>query len=321
MRRLQAQREEGKLAEAERVRREAAEKSNALRERAETLKARVERAGASLHREFGDFEAQIDSMRGEMRRLATVAEEEGARAASLTRQLTEAEAQAGADELGAVDHGMCRVLDKHTEGTSLVAEAEAATASLRERLEGARSQRLPSLTASLSSAYWPAGSAEEELAEKRLPEVHAARAALDSRALGADATLLRILEGLQKVGASLADTAFALSASKERVISRRRSAVAAPHPPGSRSLLRRPLSEEEEAAADAALGAGAGGELLSEFADIPVRRDDMRTLRPGTWLNDEVRLPRELPCTPSPSRPTLPSPLYLFSRLPGPNPR
>ncbi len=302
---MQAQREEGKLAEAERVRREAAEKSNALRERAETLKARVERAGASLHREFGDFEAEVDSMRGEMRRLATVAEEEGARAASLTRQLTEAEAQSGADELGAVDNRMCRVLDKHTEGTSLVAEAEAATASLRERLEGARFQRLPSLTASLSSAYWPAGSAEEELAEKRLPEVHAARAALDSRASGADATLRRILEGLQKVDDSLADTAFALSASKERVsdLARRRSAVAAPQPPGSRSLPRRPLSEEEEAAADAALGAGAGGELLSEFADIPVRRDDMRTLRPGTWLNDEVRLPRDAlhpPHTPPP---------------------
>jgi hypothetical protein len=47
------------------------------------------------------------------------------------------------------------------------------------------------------------------------------------------------------------------------------------------------LTEAEDAEVDGALGPGADDEKLVE--NIPVSRDDMRKLRPGVWLGNEVR--------------------------------
>jgi sentrin-specific protease 1 len=49
------------------------------------------------------------------------------------------------------------------------------------------------------------------------------------------------------------------------------------------------LSPQEEAQVSSALGnEGPDHELLQTVANIPIRRRDMRTLRPRKWLNDEV---------------------------------
>jgi len=48
------------------------------------------------------------------------------------------------------------------------------------------------------------------------------------------------------------------------------------------------LTEAEDAEVDGALGPGADDEKLVEFENIPVSRDDMRKLRPGVWLGNEV---------------------------------
>ena len=45
---------------------------------------------------------------------------------------------------------------------------------------------------------------------------------------------------------------------------------------------------EEKRVAEALSLCGNASEVLSDFENIPVCRHDMRTLRPGVWLNDEV---------------------------------
>ena len=59
--------------------------------------------------------------------------------------------------------------------------------------------------------------------------------------------------------------------------------------PGLQTFVRTPLTSEQEAVVDGALaGGGNAAETLAEFQNIPVKWKDMATLRPMTWLNDEV---------------------------------
>ena len=54
-------------------------------------------------------------------------------------------------------------------------------------------------------------------------------------------------------------------------------------------VRKEPLTEEQEANVDAQQRGNAADVLLEKF-NIPVTRKDLRTLQPGTWLNDEVGL-------------------------------
>ena len=57
---------------------------------------------------------------------------------------------------------------------------------------------------------------------------------------------------------------------------------------GKRRLVISEMNAEEERVVDDALGPGPANELLCELLNVPVYRRDMRKLKPGEWLNDEV---------------------------------
>ena len=59
-------------------------------------------------------------------------------------------------------------------------------------------------------------------------------------------------------------------------------------PPSSRPEANSALTPEEEQQVNDALGPGSDDEILTIFNNIAVARQDMRTLLPGQWLNDEV---------------------------------
>jgi len=61
-----------------------------------------------------------------------------------------------------------------------------------------------------------------------------------------------------------------------------------PKPPGERQYTLPPLTTDEEALVDAALGPGRDDEMLADYKNIPITRQDMATLKPHEWLNDEV---------------------------------
>ena len=176
----------------------------------------------------------------------------------------------------------------HIESASLAVEAALAAArSVGVASGGALSSALMAargLRSDLSALLWDSEDGESpELLLTHFPLDHAAVAPLVRGADACVAALGSHVELATKASAELHAAADAISLAKGKVAARAPKAA----PPGSRTIPRTPLSAAEELEVDAALAPGPN-DLLVEFENIPVRRNDMGTVRPSQWLNDEV---------------------------------
>lgn len=98
----------------------------------------------------------------------------------------------------------------------------------------------------------------------------------------------RIQNSLSQGASRLAAAEAALPSLAERIAELEVAAAAAASAVGERRLTLRQLTNEEEDLVHGALAAGVSTEMLVDWNNQPITRNDMATLRPGAWLNDEV---------------------------------
>ena len=279
----------------------------------EELREKRERWEAERAREHAELARRIRLANELTSRIAAVQQSGGLLAAFRSRaeasasELGELEGLAahlisGLEEVEAVGARLDKELNEELSSESALAEAKAhlesdvqgAASSLAKLLQRAALWRPRAEAAAadaavleeeIGAALWRVGVGEEdELVLQEAPEAHAHIAPL--------------LTHCAKLGGSTAKLVSKLAAGEARAAEseptvgelRRRIEAIPGGSVGQAAVSLRPLSADEEDQVDDALALGRQKtEVLVEFMNVPVTRYDMATLRPGCWLNDEVR--------------------------------